>query len=130
MIVNIAFFIGFVVLAFRVVKSVKEESEIFLEFDQKRSIAATTLLFPFGPILLLILPSILGWLPSVIVTSLCYFPAWISSRKAISAFDRSGTSRTNKALSTSNHIFGGALLGMIYIAIYLVFTVFSIGISN
>lgn len=119
--------LGFIYVAVRVVSSVRRESEVFREFSQPRILALLVFLFPVGPIALIVLPHRVGWLPAAVLGAACYLPALISSRRLVSAFDRSGTNRTTVALKTAHEAFGAALVGLIYVS---VFVVLSAGVSS
>lgn len=119
--------LGFIFVAVRVVKAVRGESAIFKEFAQPITLAFLVFLLPVGPIALLVLPHRVGWLPAAVLGAACYLPALISSRRLVSAFDRSGTDRTAVALKTAHEAFGAALVGIIYVS---VFVVLSAGVSS
>lgn len=120
---DIVLFIVFVVVAVRVAASVRRESAVFEEFEQSKSLAVVVLLFPVGPVALLVLPHQVGWLPAAITAFACYLPAMLNSRQRIAVFDRSGTDRTEAALKLSHEAFGGALVGLIYVTISVVLIV-------
>lgn len=120
---DIVLFVVFIVVAVRVATSVHRESAVFEEFEQSKSLAVFVLFFPVGPVALLVLPHQVGWLPAAIAAVACYLPAMLSSRQRIAAFDSSGTDRSEAALRLSHEAFGVALVGLIYVAISVVFIV-------
>ena len=117
-------------MAVRITRNVMQESAIFEEFNQSKSLIAVVILFPLAPVALLGLTSKLGWGPAVIVASACYLPAMVISRRQLKVFDRSGTDRTNRAKSAATQAFGTALVGLIYVALYLVLIYMNIGANN
>jgi hypothetical protein len=124
---DVVLFIGFIFIAIRVATTIRRESKIYNEFLQSKSLAVLVLLFPAGPVALLALPNRIGWLPAGIIAAICYFPALIKSRQLVKAFDYSGTDRTDTALKSANEAFGAALVGLIYVFVFVVMT---ISISN
>lgn len=117
---DLILFLGFIFVAVRVIKAVRGESAIFKEFAQPRTLTFLILLLPIGPIALLVLPHRFGWLPAAVLGAACYLPTLISSRRLVSAFDRSGTDRTTVALQTAHEAFGAALVGIIYVSVFVV----------
>lgn len=117
--IDIVLFIVFAVMAFRVAKSVRNESAIFIEFEQPRTIGWLALLFPLGPIIYLSLVYRVGWLPSIALMAACYFPSLISARKRISVFDCAGTDRVNKAKEAAFQAYGTSIAGLVYTAVIL-----------
>src|SRR5262245_13711650 len=121
MVVDIALFIVFVAMAVRIARTVHAESAIFREFNQSRSIAALVFLFPLGPLVLLLGTSRLGWLVAVVLATACYLPALVAARRRVAAFDRAGTDRVHPAKNAASQAFGTALVGLLYVALVLVF---------
>lgn len=117
---DIVFFVGFIIVAIRVAASVRAESAIFDEFALDKSLALLVLLFPIGPIALLTLPHRVGWLPAAVVAAACYIPALVNSRELVAAFDCSGTDRTEPALKSAHEAFGAALVGILYVGIFVI----------
>ena len=110
-------------MAFRVGKSVRNESSIFIEFEQPRTIGWLAFLFPLGPIIYLFLVYRVGWLPSIVLMAACYLPTLISAKKRISVFDRAGTDRVNKAKEAAFQAYGTSIAGLIYTAVILAINV-------
>lgn len=127
---GIAIFIFFVAATLYLVKSLRNEHLIFDEFSQSKSLTLLVLLFPIGPIALLLLPHIFGWLPAAVFAAICYIPALIHSRENISTFECSGTDRTKQALKLSNQAFGIALAGMIQVLTFLIINAGSSSING
>lgn len=120
---DIVLFITFAVMAFRVAKSVRNESAIFIEFEQPRTIGWLAFLFPLGPIVYFALVYRIGWLPSIVLMAACYLPSLISARKRIAVFERAGTDRVNKAKDASFQAYGTSIAGLVYTAVILAMNV-------
>lgn len=127
---DIVLFIVFVVVSARVASSVRREAAVFDEFKQPRSLALFVLLFPLGPVALLVLPHRVGWLPAAILAVACYLPALLTSRQRIAAFERSGTDRTQAALKSAHVAFGTSLVGLVYVSIVVLLIVAASGVSE
>lgn len=127
---DIVCLIGFIIMSFKLIKALLNESEIHKEFNVPGGTVASVWLFSLGPVSVITLTYVLGWLPPLIIACICYIPALITSRKAIYILEKSGTSRTKNALNATNQVFGAAMLGLIYVALHLVLQVFSFGISG
>jgi hypothetical protein len=129
---DIVLFIGFVLVSARVASSVRRELPVFEEFKQPKSLALFVLLFPIGPVALLVLPHRVGWLPAAILAVACYLPALLTSRQRIAAFEISGTDRTDAALKSAHLAFGASLVGLIYVSIFvvLIFAASGVGAGN
>lgn len=119
---DIIFIVFFGVMAIRVAVAVVQESRIFREFNQSRSLALVVLLFPLGPIVYLASVFRLGWVIAVIAAAACYLPGLVIARQRLSAFERAGTDRVRKARNAATQAFGTAIAGLLYSAIVLVFT--------
>jgi|SRR5882762_1602942 Ca2+/Na+ antiporter len=118
---DIALFIVFGVMAVRVARIVRTESAIFLEFKQSRSIAALVFLFPLGPPVFFLATFRLGWLIAIVLATACYLPGLLVARRRVAAFERAGTDRVHQAKSAASQAFGTALIGLVYVAVQLVF---------
>ena len=108
-------------MTFLVIGGVIKESSILNEFGQSRSLAFSVLLLPIGPISLLVLPFRLGWFFAVIVAFLCFLPTLIISRNLSKVLECSGTDRTRRIEKTATQAFFSSCVGMVYVAIFLVF---------
>lgn len=126
---GIVLLILFIVMSFRIARTIIREAAIFEEFNQPKTLALLVMLFPIGPVALLLLPYRVGWLPAVIVAFACYLPAFIVSRRRLYAFERSGTDRTKHAHNAASQALGTSIVGFIYVAIFLVFSMINIGSS-
>jgi len=122
MVLDITLFIVFIVMAVRIARIVRAESPIFLEFKQSRSIAALVFLFPIGPLVLNLGTFRLGWLVAIVLAAACYLPGLLVARERIAAFERAGTDRVHPAKNAASQAFGTALVGLIYVAVALAFT--------
>ncbi|WP_148665369.1 hypothetical protein [Sulfurifustis variabilis] len=118
---DIVLFVFFVVASARIVKLVRQESAIFREFQQPRSLAIAVLFLPLGPVAMFLFKStpLLAFTAGVA----CYLPALLMSRRLSFAFERAGTDRVKKAQGAASQAFGAALVGFIYVAVVLVFVV-------
>jgi len=117
----------FVIVSIRIARIAMSESAIFEEFNQSKSLSVVVLLFPLGPVALLTLPFLLGWLPAVVAATLCYIPAFIISRKVHSGLEHSGTDRTDKAQKVAHQAFLASIGGLFYV---LILTLIIIGVGS
>ena|SRR5690349_2969683 len=120
---EIVLFIAFGVMAVRIARVVRAESAIFLEFKQSRSIGVLVFLFPLGPLVLLIGSFRLGWLVAAVLATACYVPALLVARRRLAAFERAGTDRVHLARRAVSQAFGTALVGLLYVAVFLIFVI-------
>lgn len=114
--------IAFTVIAIRTSLIVIREAAVFREFNQSRSLALLVFLVPLGPIVYLVSVHRLGWLVAALGSAACYVPAFVAARRRLSAFDRAGTDRVNTARNAASHVVGAAIVGLVYCAVALAFT--------
>lgn len=119
--IDIVIIVFFCVMSFSIVMAASREAEIFREFNQSRSFAWLSLLFPLGPVVYLVTAFRFGWLVALALMVVCYLPGLITARQRISVFDRSGTDRTRNAQNAATRAFGTAIAGLIYAAVILGF---------
>ena len=119
---DVAAFVLFAWLAYRVVTSVRRESAIFVEFGQTTAVAYTALLFPLGPLLMLLV-GIRAPIPAIVLCAACYVPSLVLARRASARFERAGTDRVRNASAAVSEAFGAAIAGLVYAALILVFIV-------
>ena len=117
---DIAAFIVFAAMAYRTVVAVKRESAIFAEFEQSVAVAYTALLFPLGPVAMLLV-GIRAPLIGIALCAACYVPGLVVARRATAGFDGAGTDRVNNASAAAWQAFGTAIAGLAYAAIVLLF---------
>lgn len=123
--IDIVLFITFTVMAFRVAKAVRNESAIFVEFNQPKTIGWLALLFPLGPIIYLALVYRVGWLPAIVLMAACYLPGFFSAKRRIFVFDRAGTDRVDKAKEAAVQAYGTSIAGLVYTAVILAINIAS-----
>ena len=121
--IHLVIFITFAILSFRVANSIQNESAIFIEFNQPRTIGWLAFLFPLGPIIHVSLIYRFGLLPSIVLMVACYLPPLISAKQCISIFERAGTDRVNKAKEAAFQAYGTSIAGPVYTAVILVIRV-------
>ena len=117
---DIVAFIVFASMALRVVLAVKRESAIFAEFHQSQALAYAALLFPLGPVAMLVVGIRAPWV-AVSVCAACYIPSLLLARNALARFERAGTDRTKPAMSAAWEALGTAIAGLAYAAVPLAF---------
>lgn len=128
--ITIVFLILFCVMGFRVALGVYRNSTIFREFDQSRALGALALLYPLGPLALMISPARFGWLPPFILAAACYIPALVVAKRVGQAFDRAGTDRVKAALTTVSQASISAMVGLLYVTGVLVVLIASLAIAT
>lgn len=111
--------LGFLLYVPKVIRAIRAESKVYDEFGQRKVLPLLLLPFPLAPIGLLVLPHLMGWVPAAVIAAMCFLPAFVMSRKHINAFECSGTSRTDAALKSAHMAFGGALVGLVYVGIFV-----------
>jgi hypothetical protein len=116
MVFDLALLVLFCVMAYRIAAAVRRESSIFLEFHQSRALGVTVLLFPLGPIVMILFFR-LSPLLALIACVACYLPSLVVARKAGAAFERAGTDRVRAASAATSQAFGTSLVGLVYAAI-------------
>lgn len=114
----------FVVMAYRIAKTVRRESAIFLEFKQPKTLGWLVFLFPCGPVIYFVLSYRAGFI-GLILMALCFLPGCIAAKKRISAFDRAGTDRVNRAKSAAVQAFEMSIVGFVYTASIFVLYMFT-----
>ncbi|AKJ27120.1 hypothetical protein [Caldimonas brevitalea] len=67
---------------------------LFIEFKCPQVVASLVLLFPLGPLVMLIVSWLIGLLPAATLAVMCFIPGLVAIRRARRVFDRSGTDRT------------------------------------
>ena len=109
------------VLAVRAFRGLRRESSVRREFNQSSVLEALVLLYPLAPLGLFIGPRFLP-VPVVLVLAAAPFAAAlvVASRQR-NALERSGTDRVNLALEATSSATGGAMLGIIYVAVVAIF---------
>ena len=117
---DIVAFIVFAGIAYRTVIAVRRESAILGEFNQSTALAYTSLLFPLGPVVMLLVGLKAPVIASIFCTA-CYIPSLVLARRLTVAFDRAGTDRVKKANAVAWEAFGAAIAGLVYAAIPLLF---------
>ena len=118
---DIAVLISLAVMTYRVWSGVSREAEIFREFNQARTLAIVSLLFPLAPIILLLGMVHVGAVVSLVGAAVCFLPALVIARRNVRVFERSGTDRVNGAISAASQAVGTAIAGLCYVAVVAVF---------
>lgn len=127
---DIVLLISFSVMTYRIIKALKQEAIIFSEFNLPKSLNKTALLFPLGPISMLLL---IGRSPilALIAGLTCYLPSFLSARKISHSLELAGTDRVNGAKAVVEQTFGTALVGLIYtIGVFLFVVVVKVYFIN
>ena len=122
MVLHLVALIVFTGIAYRVLLAVRHESSIFAEFEQSTAVAYTSLLFPLGPIFMLVV-GLSAPLAGIAACAACYVPSLILGRRLTVKFDRAGTDRIKTANAAAWEAFGAAIAGLAYAAVALVFLV-------
>lgn len=116
----ILFQVGFLILlcimAIRIAMAVLRESAIFREFNQSRALGAVVLLYPLGPLVVLIGTWKLGAVLAFALSAACYVPGFMIARRVGNALERAGTDRVKEARSVATQALGTAIAGFIYVA--------------
>jgi len=81
------------------------------------------MLFPLGPVVLLVGATRLPFPLTFIGAAACYVPALLIARRLGHAFEKSGTDRVKKAQAATSQAFGTALVGLIYTVLLYIFVI-------
>ena len=119
---DIIAFIMFTGMAYRIVATVRRESAIFAEFKQSAAVGYSSLLFPLGPVIMLLVGA-RSPLIGILLCAACYVPGLILARRTATAFDRAGTDRVKSADGAAWQALGTAIAGLAYAAAALVWVV-------
>ena len=119
---DIVLLIIFCLMAYRIATAIQRESPIFREFNQPKTLSLVVMLFPLGPIVLLVGASRLTYPLAFIGAAACYIPALLIARRVGRVFEMAGTDRVKNAQVAITQAFGTALVGLIYVAVLLIFT--------
>jgi len=105
-------------------RAVWAQSELYREFGQGFYLPLLSLaILPLGALAIVVLPYAVGWIPAVVVATVCFAPALLIFRRYANIFDRSGTSRTANALKSANTAIAVSMACLLYLGAYLVFWV-------
>jgi hypothetical protein len=113
---DIALLIFFVVMAYRVCIGVNREAEILREFGQSTNLAIAAILFPFGPVILLIGPSLFAFPIAYILAAGCYLPPLLIARRYGRTLEVTGTDRVQRAQTVVSQATVSSLVGLAYVS--------------
>jgi hypothetical protein len=105
-------------VAYRTFMTVRRESSILSEFGLSTTLAYTALLFPLGPVVLLLAAARVP-IVGVALCAACYIPSLVLARKITATFDRAGTDRVKVASSAAWVALGTAIAGLVYAGVAL-----------
>lgn len=92
--VFVALSIYLLVRAIQIFRAISRHKKIFEEFQQSRSLAVLVWLLPATPLAALLAKPVFGSLSAIAVAVALCIPVIVSSKKQLSAFEKSGTDRT------------------------------------
>ncbi len=118
---DLALLVLFCVMAYRIAGAMRRESAILREFRQPRALAFLVLLFPLGPIAVWSVVFHTPYLLAFVAAAVCYLPALLLARRMELALQRAGTDRVRRARDAASQAFGTALIGLVYLAISLLY---------
>ena len=121
--IDVAVFVLMAVMAFRINRAVSRESATFEQFNQSKSLAPASLLYPVAPLVMFAGMFLLGSIVALLAAAMCFLPGLILGRNRMRAFERTGTDRTDGALAASTQAFGTAMVGLLYVALVGIFAV-------
>jgi len=103
------------VAAIRSANSMRRQKAIFQEFNAPDTLVPFIYLFPIGPVVLLLLPMLVGLLPAALLALSCYLPALYFLKPTRAIFERSGTDRTKGVQEALAVVFITGLGGIVYV---------------
>jgi hypothetical protein len=116
----IALAMYFTVAAVRTGRVISEEAAILSEFQQPGGLRVLVWLFPAGPLLLLMGPALMPSLVAIVLSLLCFLPAFVTARKSVAILERSGTDRVKRLQDSFAGVVGNGIAGMAFTAAVLV----------
>ncbi len=121
--IDLVIFITLLVIAIKAYRTIKENSNIFDEFNQSKILSALVLLYPLGPLLLLLGEAMFPRILLFVIVAACYLPALIIANRQNKAFECAGTDRVTAAKSGVSYASVGALAGLIYLSVVVVLSI-------
>jgi hypothetical protein len=109
------------VLTVRGFAALRRESAVRSEFGQSGLLDALVLLYPLGPLMLLIGPRFAPAVVVFFVAALLYAVSIFVASKQRNALECAGTDRVSNALEATSSATLGAIVGIIYVALVAIF---------
>src|SRR5258706_15719441 len=122
LLVHIAIFVVFVIVAIRIAKDLSGESALLVEFNPPTGLRFAVLLFPLGPMFLLIASWALGFV-AVGIAAICYVPGLVLARRLSKGLERARTDRVKPAQEIASVAMITAVGGLIYAALYALLSI-------
>jgi hypothetical protein len=116
--------------AIRGFAALRRESGVRREFGQSSLLEVLVLLYPLGPLLLLIGPRFAPAALSFFCAALLYVIAILVASKQRNALECAGTDRVNSALEATSSATSGAMVGIIYVALVTIFVLLFHSVSS
>lgn len=113
---DIALLVFFVTMAYRVYIGVKREAGILREFGHTTTLARVAMLFPLGPVILLVGPSRFAFPIAYILAAGCYLPALLIARRNGRTLELTGTDRVQRAQAVVSQAMVSSLVGLAYVS--------------
>jgi len=127
---GIALLIVLLILGIRAFLALRRESAVRSEFKQSQWLDWLVLLYPLGPIVLLIGPLLLPQIVRLTVIGAFYACVLVVASRQRTALERAGTDRVKDALSATSSASLGAIVGLIYVGLAGVFAFLSQAIQS
>ena len=130
--IDIAILITLLIVSYKSSKSIRDNTEIFSEFNLSKVLIILVFLYPFGPVLLFIFGAILPQALLYPLVAACFLPQLVISNKQSNALSLSGTDRVKEAKDALSLASLGAIIGLIYLTVVIIMTygITSIATSN
>ena len=128
--IGLALLIILLFLGIRAFLALRRESAVRREFGQTSVLDWVVLLYPLGPLTLLLGPR---WLPQIfcfIVVAAFYVGSLVLASKQRAALECSGTDRVKGALEATSSATLGAIVGVIYVCLAGIFALIAYGIRS
>ena len=103
------------VAAVRAGLTLRRNRALFVEFGSPQIVVPLIFLFPLGFVVLLVLPTWVGLLPTGAVAVACFIPGLFALKRARFVFERSGTDRTKAVQDALAIVFITGLGGVVYV---------------
>ncbi len=127
---GIALLILLLFLGIRAFLALRRETVVRREFGQAATLDWIVLLYPLGPLALLLGPH---WLPQtlcLLVVAAFYVGAFILASRQRASLECSGTDRVKGALEATSAASLGAIVGIIYVCLAAIFALVAFGIRS
>jgi uncharacterized membrane protein len=128
--IDILLMVVLIVLAARGFAALHRESAVRREFGQSHLLDVLVLLYPLGPLLLLIGPYFVPAASALFCAASLYVASIFVASKQRNSLECAGTDRVNRALEATSSATLGAIVGIVYVALVAIFVLLVHSLSS